>query len=121
MEWLEVAQWWMVLEVIGLAALPLTVWIFKNLDSKGIALSRILGLVLVTYFSWILAHFGFNYNFTIVGLALIILFLISMVIFYAKRCSIDRNELLRTEILFTAIFLLFVIIRSFSPEISWGG
>ena len=121
MEWLEVAQWWMVLEVIGLAALPLTVWIFKNLDSKGIALSRILGLVLVTYFSWILAHFGFNYNLKIVGLALIILFLISMVIFYAKRCSIDRNELLRTEILFTAIFLLFVIIRSFSPEISWGG
>ncbi|NIA03080.1 MAG: hypothetical protein GWP12_00860, partial [Nitrospirae bacterium] len=121
MEWLEVAKWWMVLEVIGLAALPLTVWIFRNLDSKGIALSRILGLVLVTYFSWILANLGFNYNLAIVGLALIILFVISMGIFYKRGCSIDRNELIRTEILFTAAFLIFVIIRSFSPEIYWSG
>jgi len=121
MEWLEVAKWWIVLEIIGLAALPLTATIFRNLDSKGIALSRILGLVLVTYFSWILAHLGFNYNLTIVGLALIILSMISMVIFYAKRCSIDRNELVRTEILFTAVFFIFVIIRGFSPEIYWTG
>ncbi|MBE0524138.1 MAG: hypothetical protein IBX40_07390 [Methanosarcinales archaeon] len=121
MEWLEVAKWWMVLEVIGLAALPLTVWIFRNLDGKGVALSRILGLVVVTYFSWSLANLGFNYSLTIVGLALIILFIISMVIFYARRCSIDRNELIRTEILFTAVFILFVIFRGFSPEIYWGG
>jgi YYY domain-containing protein len=121
MEWLEVAKWWIVLEVIGLAALPLTVLIFRNLDSKGVALSRILGLVLVTYFSWILANLGFNYNLTIIGLALIILFVISILVFYKRGCSIDRNELIRTEILFAATFLLFVIIRGFSPEIYWSG
>jgi YYY domain-containing protein len=121
MQWLEVAKWWIFLEIIGFAALPLTVMIFKDLDSKGVALSRILGLVLVTYFSWILANSGFKYNLTIVGLALIILFMISIVIFYKRRCPIDRNELLRTEILFTALFLLFVIVRGFSPEISWTG
>jgi len=51
MEWFEIIKWWLVLELIGFAALPLTTWIFGNLKDNGIALTKIMGLLFVTYFS----------------------------------------------------------------------
>ncbi|MCK4937768.1 MAG: hypothetical protein KAR85_04095 [Methanosarcinales archaeon] len=121
MEWFEIIKWWVVLELIGLAAMPATAWIFRNLQDKGVSLSKILGLVLVTYFSWVLTYLGFDYSTIIIGISLLIVFSISMVIFFFKRYPFDRKALIRSEVLFTVAFLIFVILRAYRPEIYWTG
>jgi YYY domain-containing protein len=121
MEWFEIIKWWLVLELIGFAALPLTTWIFKNLKDNGIALTKIMGLLFVTYFSWVLTHLGYNYGTVIVGSSVLIVLAISLVIFSFKGCPFDLKALLRTEVLFTSAFLVFVIIRAYSPDIYWTG
>jgi YYY domain-containing protein len=121
MEWFEIIKWWLVLELIGFAALPLTTWIFKNLKDNGIALTKIMGLLFVTYFSWVLTHLGYNYGTVIVGSSVLIVLAISLVIFSFKGCTFDLKALLRTEVLFTSAFLVFVIIRAYSPDIYWTG
>ncbi len=121
MEWFEVVKWWVVLELIGFAALPLTAWIFRNLQDKGVSLSKILGLALVTYFSWVLTYLGFGYSTVIICICVLIVISISLVVFWFKGCPFDQKALLRSEVLFTAAFLLFVILRAYRPEIYWTG
>jgi YYY domain-containing protein len=121
MEWFEIIKWWLVLELIGFAALPLTTWIFGNLKDNGITLTKIMGLLFVTYFSWVLTHMGYNYGTVIVGLSVLMVLAISLVIFSFKGCPFDLKALVRTEILFTLAFLVFVTIRAYSPDIYWTG
>lgn len=121
MEWFEIIKWWLVLELIGFAALPLTAWIFGNLKDNGIALTKIMGLLFVTYFSWVLTHMGYNYGTVIVGLSVLMVLAISLVIFSFKGCSFNLKALVRTEVLFTLAFLVFVTIRAYSPDIYWTG
>ncbi|MCL7413095.1 MAG: DUF2298 domain-containing protein [ANME-2 cluster archaeon] len=121
MEWFEIIKWWMVLELIGLAAMPATAWIFRNLQDKGVTLSKILGLVMVTYLSWILTYLGFEYSAIIVGICVLMVFSLSMVIFVNRGFPFDQKTLIRSELLFTAAFLFFVILRAYRPEIYWTG
>ncbi|MBA1341019.1 MAG: hypothetical protein C5S40_02660 [ANME-2 cluster archaeon] len=121
MEWFEIIKWWLVLELIGFVALPLTTWIFGNLKDNGIALTKIMGLLFVTYFSWVLTHLGFNYSTVIAGLSVLMVLAISLLIVSFKRYTFDLKALVRTEVLFTSAFLVFVIIRAYSPEIYWTG
>ena len=121
MEWFEIIKWWLVLELIGFAALPLTTWIFGNLKDNGIALTKIMGLLFVTYFSWVLTQLGFNYSTVIAGLSVLMVLAISLLIFSFRGYYFDLKVLVRTEVLFTSAFLVFVIIRAYSPDIYWTG
>lgn len=121
MEWFEIIKWWLVIELIGFAALPLTTWIFGNLKDNGIALTKIMGLLFVTYFSWVLTRMGLNYGTTIAGLSVLMVLAISLVILWFKGFPCDKKALVRTEVLFTLAFLVFVIIRAYCPDIYWTG
>jgi YYY domain-containing protein len=46
-------SWLLVLEVIGAAFLPLTTWLFRWLPDRGYVFSRLLGLLLITYVTWL--------------------------------------------------------------------
>ena len=56
---LAVLTWWLIMEILGLAALPLTYRLFKNLPDRGYAFARPLGILLTSYVLWIGASFGF--------------------------------------------------------------
>lgn len=49
----DVALWLLTVEAIGLAFLPLTVWLFRWLPDRGYAFGKFLGLLLVTYVTWL--------------------------------------------------------------------
>ncbi|MEE8163233.1 MAG: hypothetical protein V3T92_04370, partial [Anaerolineae bacterium] len=51
--------WWLIVEILGLAALPLTYRLFKNLPDRGYAFGKPLGILLTSYVLWIGASFGF--------------------------------------------------------------
>ncbi|MDF1556900.1 MAG: DUF2298 domain-containing protein [ANME-2 cluster archaeon] len=121
MEWFEIIKFWLVLELIGFAAMPTTAWIFRNLADKGVSLSKILGLMLVTYLSWVLTYLGFDYSTMLIGICVLLVFSLSLFIFSLKGYPFDRKALLRSEILFTAAFLFFVVLRAYRPEIYWTG
>jgi len=59
---LAVFRWWLIIEIVGLIALPLAVRLFRHLPDRGYALAKPLGLLLVSYVLWIGATFGLLHN-----------------------------------------------------------
>ena len=59
---LHIFTWWLILQVLGWAALPLAYRLFKWLPGGGYAFAKPLGLLLVSYTFWILTSFGFLRN-----------------------------------------------------------
>ncbi len=55
---LEILQFWIVIQVLGLVGLPLTRLLFRSLPDQGYAFSKSLGLLLTGYGAWLLAMFG---------------------------------------------------------------
>jgi YYY domain-containing protein len=49
----QFVTWLLALEIIGLAFLPLTIWLFRWLPDRGYVFAKLLGLVLITYITWL--------------------------------------------------------------------
>jgi len=49
-----VVLWLVVVEVLGLAALPLTVALFPSLMDRGYGLTKVVGLLIITWANWVL-------------------------------------------------------------------
>jgi hypothetical protein len=49
--------WWLAIQVIGLAALPLAWRLLRRLPGRGYAFAKPLGLLLVCYLLWLGASF----------------------------------------------------------------
>ena len=124
---LAVLTWWLIMEILGLAALPLTYRLFKNLPDRGYAFAKSLGLLLTSYVLWIGANFGFLRHrwggivFSILAVA------VGSWWFYAREeretgiASFLREKgrmVIATEALFALAFALFALFRAYSPEIA---
>jgi YYY domain-containing protein len=111
--------WYLMVVFIGVISLPITVSVCRSLPDTGHSASKILGILLLAYISWILSYvIGYNRNEIILSLLLICLF--SGYIYIKYRPHIDRQLLLRNELIFCSIFLFFLLIRSFNPDIHGG-
>ncbi|MFW6135376.1 MAG: DUF2298 domain-containing protein, partial [Chloroflexota bacterium] len=60
----EVFVWWMLVQVLGLAALPCAYRLFRWLPGRGYAFAKPLGLLLTSYVLWIGACLGYLKNTT---------------------------------------------------------
>lgn len=118
-ELLYAVQWYLLIVFLGIISLPLTISICSSLPDLGYSVSKILGVLLLAYVSWILSYaLGYSRNEIMLSLLLICVF---SAIFYIKRKTcIDRKLLLRSELIFGSMFVLFLIIRAFNPEIHDG-
>ena len=112
--------WWLLLLAIGLAAYPLVSRICGRLADRGYAISKLLGLLLITYFSWMLASakiIGFGY--ANISIALVLLLAVSL--FLGRRHLSLRNlpwrSMLTTEAIFAAAFVLFLVFLRSKPDI----
>lgn len=54
----QLATWWLVIQLIGIAALPLTTFLLRSLPERGYAFSKAVGLLSSTYLVWLLAMLG---------------------------------------------------------------
>jgi len=59
---LQVLTWWLLAQILGLAALPLTYRLFKWLPGRGYALAKSLGLLLTSYVLWLGRSLGYLRN-----------------------------------------------------------
>ncbi len=54
----QILIWWLVIQLLGLAGLPLTAFLFRSLPDQGYAFAKPLGLLLTGYLAWLLAMLG---------------------------------------------------------------
>jgi len=109
------------MEILGLAALPLTYRLFKNLPDKGYAFSKPLGLLLTSYVLWIGGTFGFLRN-SFGGIILSIIVVgASFWWFYAEEIKKHppKPVVIASEILFATAFALWSLYRAYTPDIAF--
>ena len=126
-EVLAVFRWWLIIEILGLMALPLAVRLFRHLPDRGYALAKPLGLLSVSYVLWIGATFGLLHN-NVGGIVFSILAVGAFCGWFYARGDKDGNllTLLRerrwvivaSEVLFALSFGLWALYRAYNPEIA---
>lgn len=116
-----VIVWWFILLVIGLITFPMVSRICGRLPDKGYSLSKILGLLLLMYFSWLLASahiLKFGYINTVISL----LILLALSLFIGRKQLNFKNlplkSMLITETIFAVAFAVFLFILSHKPDLT---
>lgn len=54
---IDFVRWLLAVEIVGLACLPLSVWFLRRLPDRGYIFAKLLGLLLVTYVTWLAGLF----------------------------------------------------------------
>jgi YYY domain-containing protein len=139
----NVLIWWILVEILGLAALPLTWRLLRNLPDRGYALSKPLGILVTSYLFWLLVSFHLLSNTRVAIVFVVLLVALGSTALYLRGRRADHQALeqgtrgfsLRTddlflflrrnlvlvastELVFSVAFCLWVLVRAYNPEIS---
>ena len=117
--------WLLVVEAMGLIAVPICFSLFRRLPDRGLILSKVLALLLVSYLLWILgtAHVLPNSIYSIIGILAVLAlgsgFLLRRnlpdILAFVRR---QWLPLLTAEIVFLGLFALWLSIVSSAPAIN---
>ena len=127
---LPVLAWLLVVELMYLAALPLTMLVFRPLPDRGIILARVLGLLLVSYVAWLLVSLdwiGFSRASIYLGFAVVgALSSLALATHWREIKGFLAQHwrlLVIGEVLFLVAFLGFVALRAANPDLwhPWRG
>jgi len=117
--------WWLALEGLGLAVLPLAASLFKTLPDRGYPLAKALGLLVTGYFFWLLGTLGVLENTQ--GAILLVALVLAAGCWLVSRewrqrgLAVFREQwrlILATEVLFAVAFLALAGLRAYNPEIA---
>jgi YYY domain-containing protein len=125
-------SWLVLVGVLGLAALPLTVLVFRWLPDRGYILARPVGILLLAWLSWLLTNVSplhYSRGTILLALGLICLASLASLLFPAQRRRFldlwrtQKRLILVNELLFLAFFALFWLIRWGNPDLwhAWKG
>ncbi|HEY75461.1 MAG TPA: hypothetical protein G4O00_04670 [Thermoflexia bacterium] len=119
-----ILRWYLGLQLFGLAALPLTLRLFRHLPGRGYSFARPLGLLVGGWLFWILLTFGWLPNTG--GAVLVVLALLAAAGLYLVSRSSDlslpsRRHILAVEALFIAAFAAWCAVRAHMPRIETAG
>jgi len=119
-----ILRWYLALQLFGLAALPLTLHLFRHLPGRGYSFARPLGLLVGGWLFWILLTFGWLPNTG--GAVLVVLALLAAAGLYLVSRSSDlplppRRHVLAAEILFLITFAAWCAVRAHMPRIETAG
>ena len=94
-----------------------------RLLDKGYSISKILGLLLLTYFSWLLASIHLL-KFGYINISVSLLLLLALSLYLGRRNLSLKNlplrKILISEALFTVAFALFLVYLRYKPEIFYA-
>lgn len=54
----DIFRWWLVVQALGLSALPLSLWFLRRLPDRGYSFAKAFGLLLTGYGAWLLSMLG---------------------------------------------------------------
>ena len=117
--------WWLLIELIGLAALPLTARLLRFLPGRGVVLSKQVGLLLAGYLFWLLGVLRLAENTPALAWACILaLAAVSGGIAWRQRDALrahwqqTRTLWLAGELVFGVAYVAFCVFRAYNPEIA---
>ena len=119
----EVLRWWLMTVVVGFAALPMCLTLFRRLPDRGYSLSKPFALLLVSYVFWILVHLGFANSTRVIWFVLLLFFAASAYMVWRSRAEMlafvrERWWLIgATEAVFFLAFVTAAYLRSFVPDL----
>ncbi len=116
--------WLLLVELLGVVTLPLADRIFHSLPDRGYMLSKTLGVLLLTWLTWMMVNLGWTlYTRAAITMALLLLTACSALIFWRRREEMlsfwteNKRLLLINEALFLAFFFGFLLIRYGNPDL----
>jgi YYY domain-containing protein len=120
-------RWYLVLQLFGLAALPLCLQLFHRLPDRGYGFARPLGLLVGGWLFWLFTTLGWTHN-TAGGIltSLLLLFLAGILLRTFVRVlpalsKPGRQVVAASELLFALSFALWCVVRAYMPRIETGG
>lgn len=126
-EILAAVRWWAALSALGLLALPGLFVLLRRLPDRGYAFARMAGLLATSYVFWLAGSLGFSgANAGGIVLALLVLGGLSFWL-YRSRAADDslsrwlsehKATVIATEVIFAAVFALWVWVRAQNPSIT---
>ena len=116
----EIIIWYAAITITGVVTIPIVSMVCKNLTDQGYCISKIIGMLILTYLTWVLSYV-FSFNRGTVLLAGSILCVVSLLCAIRNRPRIEKNVVIRNEALFFVVFVVFLIIRAHHPEITSFG
>ena len=122
-------RWWFVLMLLGTAVFPIAYHFLKPLPDRGYAFTKMLGVLLVSFFLWLLGSLGILRNdFGGIVVALAVTLSISGYAIWQERGDETRSitgwlrnnwqQILITELVFLFMFGLWVWVRAQNPSIT---
>lgn len=119
---LDAFEIWLLVEVVGILALPAAAFLFARLPGHGLALARPLGLLLLAYPLWLLASLHLvPYRRETAVASLCVLAAVAVGAWSRTGRKRPRGLALRLwlggEVVFTLGFFGWVLLRSFSPDV----
>ncbi len=121
--YLGLAVWYVFVFLLGLVSYPLTRLALPGLHEGSYPLSRILGLALLAYLSWLGGSLGIAYTRASIGLALGLVTVAGLGVAWMRREQLSadwkahRRFFLIVEGLFLAFFLFDLFIRIGNPDL----
>jgi uncharacterized membrane protein len=122
---LAVFSWWLIVEILGLLALPLAWRVLRHLPGRGYAFAKPLGLLLVGYVFWIGGSFGMLSNSrTAILFCMSMLGLVSLWVWLKNQRAIgqfvsdNRRLIVACEVVFALAFAGWSLVRAYNPEIA---
>ena len=124
-----VIVWYLTLSLLGWVVYPLTRQVFAGLDDRGYPLSRAFGLLLLSYFVWLLGSVRVPFQRWTISAVFGALLLISLAFALLdwqglrQEFRLRKKQFLWVEILFLAFFLIDLLIRLGNPDLwhPWKG
>jgi YYY domain-containing protein len=118
-------RWFLVLQLFGLAALPLTLSLLRYLPGRGYAFARPLGLLLGGWVFWCLGTLGWLPNTPGAVLVALALLLAAGVALWMRSpragASLSWRHVLVVEALLLAAFVGWCLVRAHMPRIETAG
>lgn len=122
-------DFWLIVQIFGLLALPISFTLFKNLPDRGYAFSKALGLLLSGYVLWLAGSLGLlrnNLGGTLLAMAAVTLF--GWLWYrYRQRDTISgwlREQwryVLTVEVLYLLAFVGWSFFKAYNPDIMTAG
>ncbi len=129
--WLAAIVWALAVIVLGWVAFPLAYTALGGLPDRGYGLSRVLGLLVISYLPWLAASLKWlPHTRSTIALALLALAAVSAALFIRRRGEMlaflraRRRYILAVELVGLALFVLMILIRLGNPDVwdvIWGG
>jgi uncharacterized membrane protein len=125
-EIVSVVLWYYFLFMLGLLFYPTVAAIFPRLNDKGYGVAKTLSVLFLFFINWVLTYIGIT-SFDNPGLFIALL----LVLFHTHTKPSRENDLFElieaksthiiiVELIFFLLFIGFLVVGSFSPEIYWG-